>query len=237
MALLDDLRGILSPEEFAKIQGSPVATRLTRGSELLSYYDGEAAEPVAATPPPPAAVTTPAATPAGMFDLSEIDRRLEARLGKLNELVDTRVSEIVNTRGNELVNNAVKISLQRADELNRIYSRHVNETGKQFDSADFNAFLEKPEIKARGYRTITQAYDDYVAPQTQERMVEQKVQERLRAQSGSNVPGSTPAPSSSAALKVFMRRGTAAEGGGTTGASRAAALLDRMGSARQDLAS
>ena len=236
MALLDDLKGILSPEEFSKIQGSPVATRLTRGSELLSYYDGDAVETPAATT---SATVTPSAatTPAGMFDLSEIDRRLEARLGKLNELVDTRVNDIVATRGNELVNNAVKISLQRADELNRIYSRHVNETGKQFDSADFNNFLEKPEVKARGYRTITQAYDDYVAPQTQERVVEQKVQERLRAQSGSNVPGSTPAPSSSSALKVFMKRGTAAEGGGTTGASRAAAMLDRMGSSRQEMAS
>ena len=121
MALLDDLRGILSPEEFAKIQGSSVATRLTRGSELLSYYDGETVEPTPATPPTPAAPTTPAATPAGMFDLSEIDRRLEARLGKLNELVDARVNEIVKTRGDELVNNAVRYSTQRADELNRIY--------------------------------------------------------------------------------------------------------------------
>jgi hypothetical protein len=34
MALLDDLKGLLSPAEFAKIQGnSAVATRLARGEE------------------------------------------------------------------------------------------------------------------------------------------------------------------------------------------------------------
>ena len=66
-------------------------------------------------------------------------------------------------RGDELVNNAVRLSVQRADELNRIYSRHEHEVGKPFDSSDFNAFLEKPEVKARGYRSITDAYNDYVA--------------------------------------------------------------------------
>ncbi len=233
MALLDDLKGILSPEEFAKIQGNAtVATRIARGDELRSYYDGEET-PVA---PPAASATVVAPNSSSQFDLSSIERMMDTRLGKLNEIVDTRVNEIVKTRGDELVNNAVKIATQRADELSRIYTRHAAETGKPFDSTDFNTFLEKPESKARGYRTITQAYDDYVAPQTQERVVEQKVRERMAAESGKHVPGTTPAPSVNSRISVFQRRGSA-DGAVSTGAQKAAEMLDKRMARQQEMAS
>ena len=239
MALLDDLRGILSPDEFAKLQGNPaVATRIARGDELRSYYDGDDA-PIVVTPPAAATVPAVATTgaPGNQFDLSSFERMLDTRLGKINEIVDTRVNSIVESRGNELVNNAVKISLQRADELNRIYSRHATETGKPFDSNEFNTFLEKPEVKARGYKTITQAYDDFVAPQTLERTVETRVAERLKAQSGQNVPGTTPPPATNSNIRTFMGRGANGAAAETTGAGRAAAALDRLMSNRTAMAS
>lgn len=235
MALLDDLKGLLSPDEFAKIQGNPkVASRIARGDEYVSYYDGDET---------PAATTTTTATtavvdpPPGQFDLSSFERMLDTRLGKINEIVDARVNATVEARGNELVNNAVKIATQRADELSRIYTRHAAETGKAFDSADFNSFLEKPESKARGYRTITQAYDDYVAPQTQERVVEQKVRERLAAESGRHVPGTTPAPSVNSNIRAFMKRGSGSDGAPSTGAQKAAEQLDRRMARQQEMAS
>ena len=235
MALLDELRGLLSPEEFAKIQGNPkVASRIARGDEYVTYYDGD--ETPAATPP--AAVTPPAAaTPPSQFDLGSFEQMLDKRLGKINEIVETRVNDVVKARGDELVSNAVKISLQRADELNRIYSRHAAETGKPFDSTDFNTFLEKPESKARGYRTITQAYEDYVAPQTQERTIAAEVDKRLKAESGRHVPGTTPAPSVNSNIRVFMKRGSGGDGAPSTSVQKAAEALDRRMIRQQEMAS
>ncbi len=239
MALLDDLKGILSPAEFAKIQGnSAVATSLARGQELISFYDGD--EPPANTVvDPPAARSTPPPAAAGQFDLSAIDRMLDAKLGKINEIVDARVADVVKTRGDELVNNAVGIAVRRADELNRIYGRHEREVGKPFDSADFTAYLEKPENKARGFRTMTDAYEAYVGPVVQERTIEAEVTKRVKAQSGTaGVPGTTPAPATNSNIRMFINRGkTGADGAPTTGAGRAAAMLDRMQSRQLEIAS
>ena len=238
MALLDDLKGILSPAEFAKIQGNPaVATSLARGQELISYYDGDEPPASTAVDPPPVRSTPPPAA-AGQFDLSAIDRMLDAKLGKINEIVDARVADVVKTRGDELVNNAVKISIQRADELNRLYGRHEREVGKPFDSADFNTFLEKPESKARGYRSITDAYNDYVAPVVTERTIETEVEKRVKARSGSaGVPGTTPPPATNSNIRMFMKRGANGTPAETTGAGRAAAALDRIQARQQELAS
>ena len=239
MALLDDLKGILSPAEFAKIQGNPaVATSLARGQELISFYDGDEWPASTAVDPPPARSTPPPAA-AGQFDLSAIDRMLDAKLGKINEIVDARVADVVKTRGDELVNNAVGIAVRRADELNRIYGRHEREVGKPFDSADFNAFLDKPENKARGFRSITEAYESYVGPVVQERTIEAEVTKRVKAQSGTaGVPGTTPAPATNSNIRMFINRGkTGADGAPTTGAGRAAAMLDRMQSRQLEMAS
>ena len=239
MALLDDLKGILSPAEFAKIQGnSAVATSLARGQELISFYDGD--EPSANTVvDPPAARSTPPPAAAGQFDLSAIDRMLDAKLGKINEIVDARVADVVKTRGDELVNNAVSIAVRRADELNRIYGRHEREVGKPFNSVDFTAYLEKPENKARGFRTMTDAYEAYVGPVVQERTIEAEVTKRVKAQSGTaGVPGTTPAPATNSNIRMFINRGkTGADGAPTTGAGRAAAMLDRMQSRQLEMAS
>ena len=57
-SILDDLKGILTPEEFAKVQGrQDLATRLTRGDELRSYFDGEEATPPASVTPPPSSTS------------------------------------------------------------------------------------------------------------------------------------------------------------------------------------
>lgn len=233
MAILDDLKGLLSPAEFAKIEGnSAIATRLTRGEELRSFYEGEE---------PPAHVDPPArVNPPGMFDLSAVERMLDSKLGKINETVDARVAEVVKTRGDELVNNAVKISIQRADELNRIYYRSERETGEPFDSAKFNTFLESPEAKAARYPTITAAYEAYVAPVVQAKTIADARKEGAAAaraeDSGKHVPGTTPGPAVNANILHFQKR-TAAGEAQPTGAGRAAAALDKIMSRRNEMAS
>ena len=160
---------------------------------------------------------------------------LDAKLSKdRRDGLNAKLRSWSRRAATSLVNNAVKIALQRSDELNRVYSRHERETGKPFDSADFNAYLEKPEIKAKGFRTITEAYEDYVAPiVTQERTIAKRFDKRVKAASGQNVPGTTPAPSTNSNIRFFKQRSVAGDGAKETGAQRAAALLDqKMNSAQ-----
>ena len=235
-SILEDLKGILSPAEYAKLEAKQdLATRLTRGDELRSYYDGDEPPPVAHVDPPPVVRSTPA--PPGAFDLTSIERMLDAREQKQRDFIKTELDNAVKSRGDEFVNNTVKIAVQRADELNRIYARHSELTGKPFDSADFNAFLEKPEIKAKGFRTLNDAYEAYAAPTVTERTIESEVDKRVKAKqaedSGKHLPGVTPGPAVNSNVRFFQKRTATGGQAETTGAGGAAAALDKI-SARRD---
>jgi len=246
MALLDDLKGILSPEDFAKIQSNAaVSSRIAKGDELYGYYVGD--EPPAVTPPatvdPPVARTTP---PAGMFDLGAIERMLDTKLGAINTTIDSKVAEIVKQRGDELYNNVRAGVRTDALQLVKIYTRHQEATGKSWDDAEevkFNDFLKanNEAVKVGGgksYKNLTEAYNDYIAPTVTDREVERRVAEGVRAKSGTvPVPGTTSAPATNNNIRFFQKRGTAAEGGGQTNAQKAAELLDRRAAARQAEAS
>lgn len=233
-SILDDLKGVLSPEEFAKIEGNAaLKTRVARGDELRSYYDGDEPPPVQQQQQqndPPPVRTAPPGT-GGTFDLGAIERMLDTKLGTINTTIDTRIAEVVKTRGDELVNNAVKIAVARTDELSRIYIEHNQNFGEPFDSAKFNEYLEAN--KDKGFRTIRQAYDTFIGPRAEERRVDQKVKERLAAESGKNVPGTTPAPATNSNIRSIMSRGkTGDPNAPATGAGRAAAMLDRLEQSR-----
>lgn len=233
-SILDDLKGILGDDAIAKIEGNPaLKAKVDKAQELYGYYAGEDDDPPpvrSQQDPPPARQQDPPAVRDNPFDLKSIERMLDTKLGTVNQTIETKLGEMVTARGNELVNNAVKISLQRADELNRIYARHQNDFNEPFDSAKFNEFLESDAGKAGGYKTITSAYEAWVGPRATEKEVDRRVAAKLAERSGTGV-GSTPGPSTSnKTIEIFRKRGTAAEGGATTGAQRAAAMLDRLAS-------
>jgi hypothetical protein len=234
MALIDDLKQYMTPEAFTKFQSdTAVSTRVVKGDELYGYYVGDE-PPVNATG---AGAGAGASNPGGMFDLSAFERVLDARLGKIDERIDTKLTEFTTNKVPEFVNNTVKIAVQRADELNRIYLRHHELTGKPFDSADFNAFLDKPENKTR-FRTLNDAYDAYAAPTIQEKTIATEVDRRVKASSGTaGVPGTTPVPATNSNIRFFQNRGRATDGAGQTAAQRAAAALDARAAARQQAAS
>jgi len=230
--IIDDLKGVMSAEEFAKLEANAtLKTRITRGEELRSFYDGDevpaVADPPATVEPP--ARTAPAGT-GGQFDLSAIERMLDTKLATINTTIETKIADVVKTRGDELVNNAVKIAVQRTDELSRIYIEHNQNYSEPFDSSKFNEYLEAN--KDKGFRTIRQAYDAWVSPRAMEREVDKKVKEKLAAQSGPNVPGTTPAPATNTNIRHFMKRTGTGAAATETGASRAAAMLDRLEASR-----
>ena len=210
---------------------------MTRGDELRSYYDGDEPPPVAHVDPPPVVRSTPA--PPGAFDLTSIERMLDAREQKQRDFIKTELDNAVKSRGDEFVNNTVKIAVQRADELNRIYARHSELTGKPFDSADFNAFLEKPEIKAKGFRTLNDAYEAYAAPTVTERTIESEVDKRVRP-SRPKIPASiSPAlrpARQSTPMSDSSRSAPPPAGSGNDRRGRAAAALDKIMARRDESA-
>ena len=255
MALLDDLKGLLSPEDLAKIEGNPaIKNRIAKGDELYGYYVGEdepVTPPAAVTPPP--AVTPPSTPPpAAGFDLGAIERMLDKRLGDLGKKFENVVTKddlttTINREGARLLSQATA----NADELNSIYMEHRDLTGKPFDRVAFNEFLNKPENKtgevdkpigqgaSSRFPSIRSAYEAFVSPVRQEREVERRVQEKLKTQSGGQpgFPGSTPPPSTNKIVDILKRRNVAADGGGNTRVDRAAAALAQMESSRQSAAS
>ncbi len=245
MALLDDLKGILSPEEFAKLDGNAaLKPRMTRGDELRSYYDGE--EPPVAAVAPHARVTPPPAAGSGQFDLGSIERMLDSKLGKINEVVDARVAEVVKSRGDELYNNVRAGVRNDALQLVKMYTRHQEVTGAPWtdeEEVKFNDFLKtnNEAVKAgsggKMYKSLTEAYNDYIAPVVEDRRVDAKVQQRLAAESGKHVPGTTPAPATNSNIRVFMKRSANGAEATTTGAGRAAAALDRIMARQNEMAS
>ena len=234
-SILDDLKGILSAEDFAKLESnSTMRTRLARGEELLSYYEsGEepvvstgASDPVRTATPPPARGT----------DLQDIERMLDSRLGTLNQTIESKINDAVKARGDELYNNVRSGVRGDALQLVKIYTRHQNATGKEWDDAEetkFNDFLKSNQTAltagtgGKPYRNLTEAYNDYISPVVTERTIEDEVAKRVKAQSGASVPGTTPSPSANSNVRFFKTRTVAGDGARETGASRAAALLDR----------
>jgi hypothetical protein len=244
-SILDDLKGILSPAEFAKLEASEaVKTRIARGDELRSYYDGD---PDPVTPPQNRSDPPPVrATPPPQFDLSSIETLLDRKLGTINTTIETKINETIQARGTELVNNAVGIAMRQADELNRVYHRHSAEFGEAFDSTAFNEFLMKPENSLmngdqRGgskFPTVTSAYEAMVGPKMTEKTIAAEVEKRVKQDPRVNTPpGTTPPSAVNSNIVKFMKRGGPADGAPATGASRAAAMLDRMDANRNSAAS
>lgn len=243
-SILDDLKGVLSPEEFAKIEGNAaLKTRVARGDELRSYYDGDEPPPVQQQQQqndPPPVRTAPPGT-GGTFDLGAIERMLDTKLGTINTTIDTRIADVVKTRGDELYNNVRAGVRSDALQLVKIYTRHEKATGKEWDDAEevkFNDFLKvnNEAVKTGGgkrYATISEAYNDYIAPVITERTIETEVDKRVRAKSGQHVIGTTPAPATNSNIRSIMSRGkTGDPNAPATGAGRAAAMLDRLEQSR-----
>lgn len=238
MAILDDLNGILTPEQIAQINSNTaLMAKLDKKDELYSYYAPE--DPPAAAAPPaalPPVVAPAAALASGGFDLSAIERMLDTKLGKVNELVESRVNEIVQARGDELVNNAASLAVRRADELNRIYIEHQANYAEAFDTVKFNEFLEANKDKR--FSSIRAGYDAFIGPRATEREVDRRVTEKMKTSSGTaGVPGSTPAPSTNSNIRVFMNRNKTGDATVTTGAQKAAAALDKIMSRQNEMAS
>lgn len=241
-ALLDELKGILSAEEFAKLEGNAaMKTRLERGDELRNWYDGD--EPPAANEPPPAPPRRDAPPPvSAAADIQAIERMLDSKLATITGTVETKINEAIERRGAELVVSASNLATAKADELNRVYLRHQSDFGEAFDTNTFNEFLMKPENSVMDkdnkrvgskFPTITAAYDAMTGDRRRQKELAaakaEGVAEGKAANSGRNLPGTTPGPMSSN-VRFFTQRGRPTDQNGQPDSrvGKAATALDNL---------
>jgi hypothetical protein len=240
-SILDELAGVLSPAELAKIKADAgLSERITKGAdELYGYYKDDTIDPPTATATPTSTTTTTApvvtttVAPSGdlgaiLRTLDGVTRRLEA-IGDVPKMIESKVEEVVKARGDELVSAVATRALRQADELAKAredWNRNFSEGGKkQFDTEAFEKFVNEQTAAGTRFASVTKAYESFTAPQREEVTVETKVRDRLKERNSGHVPGVTPTTANTT-LAVLMARGRDKDGNGETAVNRAGASLD-----------
>lgn len=230
--LLDELAGVLSAEEIAKIKANPrLSGRMDKVRELEALYYGED-EPVVTPPavvtPPPAVVTPPPAAATGddvRTMVSGILKRLDTVV--TSDKIEEVVTKTVEKLAPKFIGAAAAQGTRNADELNRIYIGHKSEFAEDFDSQGFNTFIETQQKAGIQYRSVTDAYNDMVKDKRVETKVKKGIEEGVREglKRRVPVPGTTPQGTKSP-LSVILARGRPTDSTGATAAESAGADLE-----------
>lgn len=229
--ILAELEGILSADEIAKLRGNTAATeRLSRASELLSFYDGETETP----PAPPQRREAPPVerqpVRGASDDLTSVLAELgkvTATLGGLDDRIAKTTNDLIEKRGQELI----AVSMRNNRELSKIDSRHRAEFGEDLDDTKLNTHAAAAAEAGRPFRTITEAYDDMTREDRFKKQLEtgvaDGVREQLKVRASSNVPGVTP-QSASPMIRMLKTPRTSATGAATAGEKAGQALADLL---------
>jgi len=237
--ILAELEGILSVDEIAKLRGNTAATeRLSRASELLSFYDGETETP----PAPPQRREAPPVerqpVRGASDDLSTVLAELNkvtATLGGLDERIATTTNDLINKRGQELI----AVSMRNNRELSKIDNKHRSEFNEDLDDTALEAHAAAAAAAGRPFRTITDAYEDMTREARLKKQVDTqvdtRVREELKARASGNLPGVTP-QAATPMLRVLKTARTSASGTATAGEKAGAALADLLAARGEQVA-
>lgn len=226
--LLTDLEGFLGKEAADKLRATPDAvTRLSRASEILSFYDGDTDTPPAA---PRARETPPVVTGAGDETLAQIMARLDT-IGDIDKKITEGVNKVVEARGAELRGGAVTDSIRITRELTRLDARNRADFGEDMDDAKLDAHITAARDAGRPFRTVTDAYEDMTRQARIDKQVaagiESGVREKLKDRASGNVPGVTPT-AASPMLTMLHKRPNGSTDSGTHLDKAARALEERL---------
>jgi len=232
--LLTELEGFLGKEAADKLRATPeAATRLSRASEVLNYYDGETETP----PAPPRKREDPpaprAASGTGDETLAQIMARLDS-FGDIDKKITDGVNKVVETRGAELRGGAVADSIKITRELTRLDARHRADFNEDLDDTKLEAHIAAAREAGRPFRTVTDAYDDMTRQAQIDKQVaagvEAGVREKLKEKASANVPGVTPTGASPMLTMLHKRPNGTTDSG--THLDRAARALEERLNAR-----
>lgn len=236
-SLLDELAGVLSPAELAKVRANQeLLGRVSKQDELYGMYLDETIDPPAAIAEPEKKVeatstttdSRPGTSSSDIGKLLQSMSKLTEQIAGIDKVVATKVDEVVKVEGDKLVSAAVMRALKLADGLSKVredWNANYGAEHGRFDSDKFEKWYEDQSKSGVTFGSIEKAYEQYSAPQREAANIENKVRERLKEKnSGAQVPGVTPTASST--LKTLMRRGRAEDSGGQTAVDRAGDKLN-----------
>ena len=229
--LLTELEGFLGKEAADKLRATPeAATRLSRASEILNYYDGETETPPA---PPRKREDPPAprsASGTGDETLAQIMERLDS-FGDIDKKIADGVNKVVETRVAELRGGAVADSIKITRELTRLDARHRVDFNEDLDDTKLEAHIAAAREAGRPFRTVTDAYDDMTRQARIDKQVaagvESGIREKLKEKASANVPGVTPT-GASPMLTMLHKRPNGTTDSGTHLDKAARALEARL---------
>ena len=229
--LLTELEGFIGKEAADKLRATPeAATRLSRASEILNYYDGETETPPA---PPRKREDPPAprsASGTGDETLAQIMARLDS-FGDIDKKIADGVNKVVETRGAELRGGAVADSIKITRELTRLDARHRVDFNEDLDDTKLEAHIAAAREAGRPFRTVTDAYEDMTRQARIDKQVaagvEAGVREKLKEKASANVPGVTPT-GASPMLTMLHKRPNGTTDSGTHLDEAARALEARL---------
>jgi len=237
--LLTELEGFLGKEAADKLRATPeAATRLSRASEILNYYDGETETPPA---PPRKREDPPAprsASGTGDETLAQIMARLDS-FGDIDKKIADGVNKVVETRGAELRGGAVADSIKITRELTRLDARHRVDFNEDLDDTKLEAHIAAAREAGRPFRTVTDAYEDMTRQARIDKQVaagvEAGVREKLKEKASANVPGVTPT-GASPMLTMLHKRPNGTTDSGTHLDKAARALEERLNARGEQVA-
>jgi len=237
--LLTDLEGFLGKEAADKLRATPDAvTRLSRASEIMSFYDGYTETPPTAPRVREAPPTVRSATGAGDETLAQIMARLDG-LGNIDEKIKEGVNKIVEARGAELRSGAVADSIRIVRDLTRLDARNRADFGEDMDDAKLQAHIDSATAIGRPFRTVTDAYEDMTRQARIDKQVaagiESGVREKLKDRASGAVPGVTPT-AASPMLTMLHKRPNGSTDSGTHLDKAARALEERLESRGEHVA-
>lgn len=229
--ILDELEGILSKDEVAKLRTSPLAQRLQRGDAVREYYDGN----MDGDPPPPVRQQQdppPRREPGGesLADVLGQLRTVTDGLSKIPQTVQDEVKKVVDAEGNKLFANVLSASMRNNRELSKVDARHRADFGEDLDDDKLNAHAEAARAAGRPFRSVTEAYEDMTREARQEKIVSARVETGVREGLKQRTTASLPGVSGNSGSPM-LRALKAVPAGGTNGSavsSAARALEDRL---------
>lgn len=226
--ILTDLEGILGVDAVAKLRGNEaVATRLSRASELVEFYDGESTTP----PAPPQRREPPPASGTQSAELSAIMTKLEG-FGDVDKKIADGIAAAVKTGGAALHDTAVADAVRINRELSKLDARHRADFGEELDDDKLRAHVDAAIAAGRPFRTVPDAYEDMTREARVAKQVatgvETGVREKLKERASGELPGVTPSAASPMLRMLKTARTGTGNGSGNHLDAAGAALAERL---------
>jgi hypothetical protein len=204
MALIDELTGILTPEQIAKIKTAGIDKKIERGEQLADYLDRGELPPDPLVPPPAAGqITLDQLTSTLKTSLTEFEGTFTP---KIETIAKTQAEAVWAAKAAEAQPTILAESTRWAHQMSQIEQDYKDLTGESFDDAKLEELNKFAKDSGKPITSPRAIYDEWVRDKRTEKMIDTKAEEKARTiVSSRSIPGVTPGAATGVrgALKTF----------------------------------